>query len=334
MHNKIIKILSINLLVLSLFSCTKVEHDISFYYWKNQYQVDDALRGKVKALGCKKVYLRFFDVVWENGRTQPIAVLSPVKENPLMEDSVKIVPVVFITNEVFAATHKMEDLAESVAKQIQGMAAYNKVLGKCDEEIQVDCDWTRGTKEKYFAFLRALKKISGAKISCTIRLHQIKDADEMGIPPAEKGYLMCYATSDPTDGQNSNSILDIDLLKNYTKSLNKYPLPLDYALPLFSWGIVTNHLGKVRLINGVSRDDLESAQFTHLEGNKYKALEACFLNGFYVSKGFTIELEEISPSLLREAKQYLDKKIGHSYTIVYYHLSNGYLNRYTSEDLR
>ena len=334
MGNKIVKIISISLLILGLFSCAKVEHSIDFYYWKNKYQVDDTLRGKIKELGCKRIHLHFFDVVEKNGKIFPTAILTPIKENPLSGDSVKIVPVVFITNEVFASSHNEEELAKSIAGQIRSMAAHNGMLDQCEDEIQIDCDWTSSTKEKYFSFLRTLERISGTKISCTIRLHQVKDSDKMGVPPVKKGYLMCYATSDPVDGQDSNSILDIDLLKSYTKNLNSYPLPLDYALPLFSWGIVTNHMGQVRLINGISRDDLESAQFTHLEGNKYKALEACFLNGFYVSKGFTIELEEISPSLLREAKLYLDSKIGHSYTIVYYHLSNGYLNRYTSEDLR
>jgi len=63
-------------------------------------------------------------------------------------------------------------------------------------------------------------------------------------------------------------------------------------------------------------------------------LEDCFINGLYINKGYTIEIEQISPTLLRNAIEYLDNKIQKDYNIVYYHLSKGFLNRYTIDELK
>ncbi|MBQ0028929.1 MAG: hypothetical protein KBT32_00655 [Bacteroidales bacterium] len=310
---------------------------VQFYYWRTHYNIDETLREKVKQLECNRVYLHFFDVIWKNGMSMPVAKLAPVKSNPLFADSVKMVPVVFITNEVFANTKQetgISELAKNVNYLISRIANYNELLGKCEDEIQIDCDWTQSTRSAYFAFLDSLAKFTEKKISCTIRLHQVKDVDKMGVPPAVKGCLMCYATSDPTETSNTNSILDIGLLKNYTKNVNSYPLPLTYALPLYSWGIVTNNSQKIRLINGLSHKELSNNDnFTKTGENTYKAVNDCFINGFYVNKNYTIEIEEITPSLLMQARQYINDKVGDP-TIVYYHLSKGYLERFPINDLK
>lgn len=319
----------------SIFSSAKPESTIQFYYWKNKYRIDGELYEKVKELECNRVYLHYFDVVWRDFRATPVAQLAPVKDNPLYGDSVRIVPVVFITNEVFSKCESGEEvrnLASNVNNLVEDITQYNDTLGRYDE-IQIDCDWTLSTRSNYYSFLDSLAKVSKKNISCTIRLHQIKDYGIIGAPPVKKGCLMCYATSDPTDGASSNSILDINLLKNYTKNLNDYPLQLTYALPLFSWGVVKNHEGKVKLVNGLTREMLETDNFSHIGGNNYKAENDCFVNGFYISKGFTVELEEVSPALLKEARQYLNDKVG-KHTVVYFHLSKGYLNRFPITDLK
>ena len=319
----------------SIFPSSETGSSVQFYYWKNRFDVDEELREKVRALKCDRLYVHFFDVVWKDRNATPVAQLAPVKRNLLYADSVRMAPVVFITNEVIANCDYGSDiglLASNVNRLVKEIAQYNDSLGRYNE-IQIDCDWTESTRPKYFIFLDSLAKVSEKTISCTIRLHQIKDVGVMGVPPVKKACLMCYATSDPTDGSDSNSILDINLLKNYTKNIDDYPLKLSYALPLFSWGIVKNHEGKVKLVNGLTREMLETDNFSHIGGNNYKAENDCFVNGFYISKGFTVELEEVSPALLKEARQYLNDKVG-KHTVVYFHLSKGYLNRFPITDLK
>ncbi|MBP5456626.1 MAG: hypothetical protein J6Y37_09015 [Paludibacteraceae bacterium] len=326
-------------LLIGLASCSqktewKQKHNISFYHWKSTYNVDEEVREYTRDLECQKVYIHIFDVIKKGGVIMPTDELVPIDTNLLHADSVKFVPVVFFTNDVFTdiKPDQLRDLVYNVSSLINTIAYAGMNVANFSE-VQIDCDWTQTTKENYFNFLTQLGEQMDKEISSTIRLHQVKDKDIMGVPPVKKGYLMCYATSDPRDGMKSNSILDINLLKNYTANLQSYPLDLDFALPLFSWGIVTNHQGKVKLVNGLSKADLENEGFKKIADNQYKVLEDCFLNDLYINKDFTIEVEEITPELLVDTKKYLDEKINKEYNIVYYHLSKGFLKRFSINDL-
>ena len=59
-----------------------------------------------------------------------------------------------------------------------------------------------------------------------------------------------------------------------------------------------------------------------------------FVQGLYVNSGFTIKIEAITRELLAEAKQYLDRQIDRDFPWVYFHLSQGFLNRFNYEDLK
>lgn len=62
---------------------------------------------------------------------------------------------------------------------------------------------------------------------------------------------MYYASSEPTDFENKNTILNNKDAASYIKDVGSYPLHLDIALPLYSWGIVRNPFGQIKLINGI-----------------------------------------------------------------------------------
>ncbi len=65
---------------------------------------------------------------------------------------------------------------------------------------------------------------------------------------------MCYSTSSPLEKSDKNSILDVGTLKSYLSKLEDYPIKkIEVALPVYSWGIVTNHLEKHKLINALSK---------------------------------------------------------------------------------
>ena len=338
MKHSLLKIFPIVLFLLCSVSCVSASHDhnISFYHWKSNYQIDNEVRNNMRGLNCQKIYLHLFDVVKEGEISRPINIFQ-VTDSLKNDSSIHFVPVIFITNEVFSNTDtaKINGLTHRLKYFTDDMIRHSNINNNTIDEIQFDCDWTPSTKENYFTFLKYIKNLyPDVKISSTIRLHQIKDMKETGIPPVDKGYLMCYATSNANDGLDSNSILNIDLLKNYTENLNDYPIDLDYALPLFSWGIVSNKKSQIKLINGLTHNDLNIIKFKRISENRYKVLEDCFINGLYINKGYTIEIEQITPTLLRNAIEYLDNKIQKDYNIVYYHLSKGFLNRYTIDELK
>ena len=330
------RLLSIAILMAMLFSaCTsKRSHDVDFYYWKSKCAIGETERDYFNQLGGKRLFIRLFDVDMEGGRAIPVGPIQGFGKEQLPNDSTKVIPVVFITNQTFydyVNDTMVEKLVNNVSKTIEHIMGSASVAY---DEIQIDCDWTERTKRPYFHFLEELAEQSGCDISCTLRLHQIRDRQKTGVPPVVRGSLMCYATSNPMESDTRNSILDMELLKAYTTNINDYPLDFDVILPIYSWGIVTNHLGKVKLVNGLTEDDLQTPMFEKTGDNLYLVKEDGFLQGLYVNSGFTVKIETITPELLAEAKQYLDRQIDRDFPWVYFHLSQGFINRYTIDNLK
>ena len=308
------------------------EHAIDFYYWKTNVLLNKTEQEYFQNLDCKRLYIRFFDVDNDGTGISPLAKIKPFDCDALQAE---YVPVVFMTNRTFSSINQQEisNLAQHVFELINEIAVTNKLPEIT--EIEIDCDWTSTTRDHYFHFLECLKKVSNKKISCTLRLHQIAEREKNGIPPVEKGYLMCYATSSPSDFSEKNSILDISLLKSYLKTANDYPVAFDIALPIYSWAVVKNHLGHIKLINNITESDLEAEnRFQALPDKSYEATDNFFFHGIFMNKGFRIKVEGISPELLQEAKTFLNKHIRRHYRIVYYHLDQPFLNQYTIEQLK
>lgn len=317
------KVLPLLFVILLVISCNKTkEHSYSFYYWKTHLKLDDTEKKALNQSTDPFLYTRFFDVDKVGGKFQPVAVITKDKS---FETDKQIVPTVFITNQTFLHIKKEEIhfLAESIHQLIQKKAEDYQL--KINNEIQIDCDWTAGTKDDYFEFLKELKKISQKEITCTLRLHQVKDKILTGIPPVEKVYLMCYSTSSPLENSDKNSILDLNILKSYLSKLEDYPIKkIEVALPIYSWGIVTNHLGKHKLINALSAKDLDNPNFKKISDYEVEILKDGFYFGNFLNKGFKIKVEEISQEQLNNATEFLDKKIS-TYNIIYYQLDSKFV---------
>ena len=271
------------------------------------------------------IYTRFFDIEKVNGKFQPVGVIT--RDQTFQTDK-EIVPVIFIKNDVFynIASDDINFLVQNVSSLIT-----KKQLEfgfKESNQIQIDCDWTAGTSKEYFEFLKRLKDFSRKELSCTLRLHQVKNSKLSGIPPVSKVFLMCYSTSSPLENSDRNSILDVPTLKNYLKNVDLYPISMDIALPIYSWGIVTNHLGKHKLINALSIEDLKNINFKKISDTEVEVLKDGFYFGNYLNKGFHLKVEEISEHQLNQVKKILNKKLS-GYSIVYYHLDSKFLNHHS-----
>lgn len=311
------------LLFLLAVSCSEKEaHQYTFYYWKTKLYLDKEEKKALDQTTVPYLYARFFDVDKIDGKFQPVGAI--IKDKSFETDK-QIVPTVFITNRTFLYISKNEIsfLAKSINILIQKkISEYNL---KVNQEIQIDCDWTTGTRDDYFTFLKELKKISGKEITCTLRLHQVKDKEQTGIPPVEKVYLMCYSTSSPLENSDKNSILDVNTLKNYLSKIDEYPIKkIEVALPIYSWGIVTNYLGKHKLINTLNKNDLRHPNFKKLSENEIEIMKDGFYFGNYLNKGFRIKVEEISDQQLEEVVDFLKKKIP-DFSIIYYQLDSKFV---------
>lgn len=333
--------------LISLFwSCSDEQsnHEVSFYHWKSTFKPSEFERSYLNSLNVQKLYVRFFDVKWivSEKSAFPIAQLQSSFKDSLTHE---IVPVVYITNETFqkTASDKIPELAKNVLAKIKILATDNHFAVDKLKEIQFDCDWSLGTKDNYFAFLKAVQQekeeFFGKKqlqFSSTIRLHQIKYANKTGTPPVDKGVLMFYNMGKLTDTTTTNSILDINTAEKYLYNFDNYDLKFDVALPLFSWGVQFRKGKVVQLLNNLSALDLEeNSDLVQQENNYFEVVKNTYINDQYVYKGDRIRFESVKPAQLEQATQMIEEVMNTSnYNLIFYHLDEKVLMNYPSEFLK
>ncbi|MCD8184717.1 MAG: hypothetical protein LUE99_18430 [Bacteroides sp.] len=330
-----IRLLELTILLVLLSGCTgKTTVTPAFYVWKSKLSAQDADASYLNRLDAKKFYLRLFDVDDKGNGALPMAEYSP-DSCTLNGD---IISVIFLTNRTFlrCPPHDIDALAEKCIKKMN--ALYASRFGRLPQEYQFDCDWTEKTKEAYFGFLQSASRLKPeAAISCTIRLHQIKYSKQTGIPPVGKGVLIYYATSEPTDFDSTNTILDNKEASLYIEQARTYPLHLDVALPLYSWGIVRNPFSKIKLINGVCEADVSARPeyYKKLREGVHEILQSHYLRGMWLNKGYELKVEEVSPEALQEAAATLQKKLKQEdRELIFHHLDEDILKRYPASNLQ
>lgn len=299
----------------------------AFYYWKTNYSPDKGHQQLLADAGGNHLYLRLFDIHWNN-------TLQHVVPNAILKvDSslkgIKVTPVIFITNQTFRHT-QLTDIDSLAIKSVALVKHIAQSANIGYSQIQIDCDWTDDTRDKYFAYLKAFKSHDGHLIEATIRLHQVKYRERTGIPPVERGILMFYNIGSISALGKSNSIYNENDAARYLNRLGTYPLPLDVALPLFSWAIHSRHGRIIQLYPQINRQDLTDAQKFKPEDNYYRALNSFFMKGVYVRESDDFKLEEIDPDLLKKATNQLVTKLRPlpNRTIIFYELANVNLSQF------
>jgi len=296
------------LLALVFHSCSDDHSDgpkRAFYHWKTAVTLNESDSLKLDSLGIQRLYIRYFDIDQYEDKLTPLGV---VEWKTLPPTHLEIVPCVYITNRAmrFLPDTAAESLALHVFSKIQKI---NKQLGRDIPEIQMDCDWTLETKDKYFHFLTVLRTLCQSKnwvLSATIRLHQVKFATNTGIPPVDRGMLMYYNMGDLSSVLETNSILNLEKAELYTSDLSQYPLELDLALPLFSWVIQFRGDELEALRSSWNRQDLEQDSLFQKSGpNWFIAKENGLFKGQYILKNDRFRIEEIQPDLNIDAINHL-----------------------------
>lgn len=230
--------------------------EIAFYYWQTKFALDSSVAASLNQLEARQLYVRLFDVDWDNEAKQVVPVgLINWAELPTPE--ILITPVIFITTQVLdeTTTAGLDTLAEKISRLLQLTCA---AVPKLSGEVQVDCDWNERLRDKYFYLLKQLRKqpfFQHKTLSVTVRLHQVKYLHENGVPPADKGLLMCYNMGNLRKPEAVNSIIDVATFKSYTGRLAQYPLTLDIALPLFDWWVYFGAMGYKGLIHAGNLPD-------------------------------------------------------------------------------
>lgn len=321
------KFLFVLLSIFIFFSCkqtTNQNTQINFYHWRSTFNLSPQEKECLKINNCKTLYIKYFDVIKEDGVVKPVSIIQFNKESDL-----KITPVVFIKNDVFIKinTALVDTLVNNIKKLITEINLKNKVSVS---EIQLDCDWTESTRQFYFYFLKQFsEKIAPIKISATIRLHQIKYKYKTGIPPVNTGILMFYNMG-KIAGDTLNSIYSKEISEKYSSYLNNYPLQLSVALPIFAWGIQSRNGNVINLLNKMNYNDFNAdTNFSKQTNAIFKAKNYCFKSGYYFVKNDVIKLESISEEQLLEMAELINANLKtKANEIIFYDLDTINLNRY------
>ncbi len=295
------------ILILAGYGCRRTMPRVvtpAFYYWQTTLNIAPQESRYLDSLACQKLYVKVLDIgVSEaSGAIEPLSRLE-IRDRAVLENK-EIVPTIFITNAVFKkATPAQSDwLAGKIVQTLTSYSFFNsgEVLSK---EVQIDCDWTASTRAAYFLFLKKLKSVlpQGIRLSATIRLHQYKFPEQTGVPPVSRGMLMFYNTGDIESENTNNSIIDLkDASKYVLGAAAHYPIPLDLALPVFSWILIYREGEFWKIINGVppelsdtTRFDRQPQDATHLQVKR-----GTFLSGHYLRPGDQLRMETVSPELL------------------------------------
>ncbi len=338
-HSKYQRALLLSFLLLLCFtSCKQKKEDRqierSFYYWKSVLTLTKSEEQRLDSLNVKTIYLKFFDVDWDEENKLPVPVAKLQTTNYKLPETIQVIPTVFITNECIQKidSSQTKPLAEKIMQLLRNQIKETNF--DSIPEIQIDCDWTASTREKYFSILAEIKRLKPhAKLSCTIRLHQIKFLVKTGVPPVDRGLLMCYNMGNLKNPATNNSILETKELKKYIGNLSSYPLPLDVALPLFDWKVLYRNNTYTGLIQNLPDKGFTDA-FAKRNGNRYELLKDTLLEGFDLHKGDIIRNEQCDVKEILSAAAEVSRLLKNTrLRVSLYHLDSVILNKYTTHEL-
>ena len=303
----------------------------AFYFWRQGGTPNTSERVWLDSLHVKRLYIRCFDI-----DVHPVSGLPiPLSETTLTPDTTaEVVPVIFITERVFRqlSASGVDSLANNIVEKLSALT-----IGVSVSELQVDCDWTASSRSAYFRLLSVLKLRLGPKVrlSVTLRLHQWARSTETGVPPVDAVVLMCYNTGQVAALTDTNAILGVDQVEIYARRATTYPLPLDVALPVFSWARIWRDGLLVNLVHGATADELRSSinKFDEMALRVFVATTEQYWHGHYLYKGDVVRIDIVSEAALRGVVAAISAKV-RPQRLIWYHLDSRNLKMYKPDNLR
>jgi hypothetical protein len=346
----------------------------SFCYWKTNHDTNGADDSLAKSMQVKHMYVRFFDVDWNPyaGEPQPVATIRSVNWDG---EQLEITPSIFVTNEVvlLASKNQLDSLADRIKKRVASVLeeyqteqarskAYqiaqkrydsgsgnHKVWPNTDsitkiekgkiklncKEILIDCDWSEKSKKNYFYLLQKLKlSFPQYALSATVRLWQYKYRAKAGIPPVNKGLLMCYNLTSPTDHTTENSIGTSKEVEDYITQ-DGYALPLDIALPLYSWSVVFRGNQFKGILSDYDAFVTDTNRFKKVSATRYLFQDDILIGDSYFRNGDEIRVEKISDAEIKKMIAVLKSKIEitNQTKVTFFSFDKKYINDYGIENI-
>lgn len=214
----------------------------AMYHWRNDDAITDDARTFLDTHAVGTLFHKVLDIDWnEANHAYPTSInaMPDLVQYTYGLDSGRIarlgrmqrVPVVFLTERTMRQcdTEQLTTLADKLVRKLDQLCPQGY------DELQLDCDWSAHSSAHFFTLVRWMKERTGRPVSVTIRLHQYRHPELTGVPPADRGMLMLYNVEDVKRAEGRNSIFNAEAAAPYFSGARPYPIPLDIALPAFSW---------------------------------------------------------------------------------------------------
>jgi hypothetical protein len=355
--SRTVSVLFFTVLIL-LAACSHKPRQVNraVYYWQNGNWLSGEETRWMKQHDVSRVFAKMLDIDWDEVRgAYPVSLNNTeyfVRSiSPLDSLNLDVVPVIFITNKVFVHIDSTEiaklatrvlrkcftryDAIDSAA-EVENLYLRGDLPNLQPAEIQFDCDWTAGTAGKYFYFLETVKKMlagRNTRLSATVRLHQFKYPKKTGVPPVSKGMLMVYNITNLTDYSTTNSIFEHEKAAAYFNASKSYPLPLDVALPAYSWGIIYRNKKFFMIQNGMTEKELQESAYFQPSGKNFFAVKKdTVMHEVFLRPGDEIKIETIDEKTLMQAAALARKALNSdSLTISLFDISSSPIKEYSHE---
>jgi hypothetical protein len=295
----------------------------------------------LKEHDVNRIYIKFFDVSSGHGASDGEAVVpeATIRFNDSVPDGIEVVPTVYITNEAMEQMQVKEDeYAERILKRVNAICRKNNITFR---ELQLDCDWTKGTRQPFFRLCEALKERmdSTQTLSSTIRLHQLTQAP----PPVDKGVLMVYNTGNLMEMTSDNSIFSRKDIEPYLRDnrLAEYPLALDVAYPTYGWSVVF-HPGENKYYFDRIMRRTDFSYCPNLKKIAPNLFEATSEINFSeneaewdkVYEKYRIRVERPTADEILEIKKTIDRQLKNKpHNNILYHLDESQLSHYSENEI-
>lgn len=311
------------------------------YYWRTTMSLNEYERDFLDRHNVSRVYVRFFDVASDSKAKQgeDVIPIATIAMNDSFSAGVEIIPTIYITN--FAIQNmqlKEEEYAEKILKRIDAMC---RQKGISYSEIQLDCDWTKITRDTFYNLCRLVKsKMDSTQfLSSTIRLHQLIQPP----PPVDKGVLMVYNTGNLNEMTTENSIFSLKDIEPYLRDnrLSNYDLPLDIAYPAYGWSVIYRpDSGKYYFDKLLRRTDFSNfPQLKKVGKNMYEVKEDVNLSPETnpwkdTFKGYRVRVERPEAREILEVKRMIEAQLENKpHSNILYHLDESQLSHYSTHEI-
>ena len=284
------------------------------YHWKSSYHkssypssIDSFLLNQ----SIQKMYIKMLDVDYSLA-----AGVFPASKTQFYyyaekgADSLNYIPVVYITNEVLKhiTPANVTDYAEKFLAHALRIQTYTQ---RWPKEIQLDCDWTKATRHAYFSLIENMRKLAPQfSYSATLRLYPYKYYQELGVPPVNRVMLMLYNLENAKQLKSRNSLFSLHEAQKYLKR-NSYPLPMDVALPIFSWTLIFRNGMFLRvlsdnIVSNILAETGDAAPLEKLAENTYLVKESMrSYNDYHLQAGDVLKVESCGQTELVQANSLL-----------------------------